>query len=65
MKPASNSAAQDVLRLLAAMRTKSAQSDVCPLCGWSVRRVVETGLLGCGLCYSSLAWPGKAKPKQE
>ncbi len=29
----------------------------CPYCGWTERRLAETGLLGCPLCYESIESP--------
>lgn len=42
-------------RLLSAMRHKGAASGVCPLCGWTSEDYRRTGLLGCGLCYTTLS----------
>ena len=28
------------------------ESQVCPLCGWTLKQYIETQRVGCGLCHS-------------
>ncbi len=46
-------------------RTLSEPGEVCPLCGWTLTEYRRTELLGCGLCYSSLALDSKWKVNLE
>ncbi|MBX3112907.1 MAG: hypothetical protein KF857_12985 [Fimbriimonadaceae bacterium] len=42
-------------RLLRLMRPLPKPSTVCPACGATLEKVLATGLMGCGLCYSVFA----------
>lgn len=42
-------------RMFGTIRTEPTMTGVCPLCGWKAEDLSRTGLLGCGLCYSSLS----------
>ena len=42
-------------RIVGSFRGPRAASPVCPLCGWTADRFLETKLLGCGLCHTVFA----------
>lgn len=37
-----------------ALKADPDRTAPCPLCNWTVEDALKTGLLGCGLCYSSV-----------
>ncbi|MBS1709552.1 MAG: hypothetical protein JSS65_12635 [Armatimonadetes bacterium] len=39
-------------RLLRLLKAKAKPVETCPACGTTLASVRQTGLLGCGLCYS-------------
>lgn len=45
-------------KILDALHARRQPTKTCPLCGWTVTKAVQTGLLGCGICYTSIypAW---------
>ena len=42
-------------RIVGSFRGPRPESRVCPLCGWTADRFLETKLLGCGLCHTVFA----------
>ena len=42
-------------RIVGSFRGPRRESQVCPLCGWTADRFLETKLLGCGLCHTVFA----------
>ena len=41
------------------MRAPAQETTVCPVCGWTAARREETGLVGCGLCYTVFRVPAR------
>jgi protein-arginine kinase activator protein McsA len=39
------------------MRPPAHETLSCPVCGWTAQHREETGLLGCGLCYTVFRVP--------
>jgi protein-arginine kinase activator protein McsA len=39
------------------MIAAKARDGKCPNCGWTENRLIETGMLGCPLCYEAFGDP--------
>ena len=54
VKPEESPVAWDSWRRVVEQLPALTPGETCPLCGWTRAQAQTTGLLGCGVCYSSL-----------
>jgi hypothetical protein len=54
VRPESSPVAWESWRRVLDQLPAPSPTDTCPLCGWTRSQAQTTGLLGCGVCYSSL-----------